>query len=435
MVRTQRIICCLRDMIDDLSVNPVELGRGPGEYPCCWCPLVVIEVSEFRLNSFGSSRVVCVDPTGLMQHRSSLPIGNEGHVSATKKLEIAKALLGKEYDSVQQAGQDIHMRIYGSRTNVFRRIECFVSANARGEDLLRAPGIVERIPSAGEMVDSRFHPDAAGVNVVMHVPLWAGAHSESSGSQAGGWGWHLFEPTEPPPAEAFWLPLGGIRPITSSRRLGDVTRHMSDEEVLRELSRMHATGFSSRKHARDRQQPLEEGEIGSNKTRRSKKKPSIVEGKVHFLDETKLPRDDMVGRLPFEVVSSALAGPSDAPAGAPALKHATLRSFADGSMRNVPAGWLVPLESTFEKRCMEHLCVASPLCMACRSMVAAAKSRGARQLPPVSAAVEWRYLCSKTGLVLPECTARVHEYAGTASSGSAEGSTPPRASAAPARAQ
>ena len=154
-------------------------------------------------------------------------------------------------------------------------------------------------------------------------------------------------------------------------------------------------GFASRKHARDRKQPREEGELAEEgRTRKAKRgKNNVAVGKAIFVHEGTVDPRDGVGGLPFVIVSTGLRSRVDGRVGESTSIHATLRSLADGSQRVVPAIQVVGLCKYFEERYKKHRCEALPHCMTCRSLIAAAQHQSERQTPPVALAVEWRRLC------------------------------------------
>ena len=393
MVRTERVLCCL---------NARVLGERR--------PLVVIEVCEYQLNSLGLSRVIAIDPTNSwrrLEHASGLRDCVKNNLA--KRFDDALLLLGKEYPTFQQAGQDVHLAIYGTRANVFRDFQCLLSVHPDEKGaaplLLRVPGVVERIPSKGEMIDTRFVPETATTHVVMHVP-----HA-----------WPIAE-------GMFWRPIGEMRPLASSRTEVAGLVHLTDEEMARELKVMLAKvrdrvaraaseplggclpltraltptlphwrvqGFASRKHARDRKQPLEDGELAEEGPAKKAKqgRNNVAIGKAIFLHESNVDPSDGVGRLPFVIVSNGLRNQVDSRGSKSASNHATLRSLADDSQRVVRSTWVVGLCKYFEERYKNHLCEALPHCMTCRSLIAAAKCHAERQTPPVPLAVEWRRLC------------------------------------------
>ena len=154
-------------------------------------------------------------PRGRHRPKELMDSIRPGSILGVHRLAEAKArLLGAEFGVLQHASDAVHQAFFGSTVNVFHALapfKCLLVGLPAAETLkqLQAPGcwVVERVPRAGQWIDSRFLPECAS----LPVNIIPGA-------------------SRPDPPGSVWLPFGPLRPV--------YPMHVSGDEVANDVARM-----------------------------------------------------------------------------------------------------------------------------------------------------------------------------------------------------
>ena len=366
-------------------------------------PLVVLEVLQFDMRSFGITRVVAVDPWGAWATRRP------------DKVALVETLLGKEFCSFGQACQIVFSTYHGEggRTVYMDRFEIY----ARGDidPTLLGCATDSRIWH-GERVTVRSSPALAAVTAqTLHAPPPVIPQRRADGPWEG------------------WIQVGVGRPYAHSstppHRVEQVAAQMQREVCFRAGRCAHARSdypwllcsqgaFAGRQQPRDYHKrsyaeanPLVEGEARGGKSRKSSKSraKALQPGRLVFIDTHRRSRGGAHLIHPHVVVSSGPMRLEAMQRPANCLVLQPLPVGRDLPEKTLAASEVVGLAANFEDVWRAHV---APDSLLEEAMVQAVHMQRCRSAPPPSFSSEWERLApgvpEPNGTVVARALSAVH---------------------------
>jgi len=343
-------------------------------------PLVVLEVLQFDMRSFGITRVVAVDPWGAWATRRP------------DKVALVETLLGKEFCSFGQACQNVFSTFHeGGRTVYMDRFEVY----ARGDiDPALLGCATDSRMWHGERVTVRSSPALAAVTAqTLLCPPPVIPQRRAGGPWEG------------------WIQVGVGRPYAHSstppHRVEQVAAQMQREGAF--AGRQQARDYHKRSYAKAN--PLVEGAARGGTSRKSSKSraKALQPGRLVFIDTNRHSRGGAHLIHPHVVVSSgpmrleAMQRPSNC------LVLQPLPVGKDLPEKTLAASEVVGLAANFEDVWRAHV---APDSLLEEAMVQAVHMQRCRSAPPPSFSSEWERLApgvpEPNGTVVARALSAVH---------------------------